>query len=405
MAFRFTKNSLKITSLIIFCVAIAAIATSERLTAQISPAKNSLENSDDQVAGITSLMSAVSSDDIEGVKFFAKGGADIINQKNAGGATALHIAARQNNFEIAKILIENGANVNASDNESWTPLMRAALANAPEIVDLFLDNKADANYLNSEGESVILQAVNSDCAKCLNSILTKANFAKSMDLKLLQSQLDSAFEIARNRENQAIIEIVTAYKDNILKISNLLEPKSEDLPDPEKNNESSTLATHEYKITDTATGKRFKFVVGKTEENAQIITAKEDEKITVKKSEKIDITNVDEAKNSYLTNNSNTQEQASQENSQPIDITKKDNTSIELQSVTKKKFSFIKAKEDQSLSKTLESAINAQKEVKKPDSEIINQNSTLSNQGKSSEEEVVTKPITKKKFIFKSIKN
>ena len=64
------------------------------------------ENSSN-AAAITSLMSAVVSNDIEGVKFFSKAGESIVNRKNIGGATALHIACRTQKFEIVKILIKN----------------------------------------------------------------------------------------------------------------------------------------------------------------------------------------------------------------------------------------------------------------------------------------------------------
>lgn len=185
------------------------------------------DEQNDQVAGINALMSAVANNDVEGVKFFSKAGRVLVNQKNLGGATVLHIACREKNFEIAKVLVENGADVNVTDNEGWTPLMRASLAGDVNIVNLLLSKNAQANNLNSIGESALIHAASSDCSDCLDAMFEKFNFIKLMEIKLLKEQLTDAFVIARNRDNQRSQNLIEAYLDKAVKMAPLMEKEAE----------------------------------------------------------------------------------------------------------------------------------------------------------------------------------
>lgn len=214
----FGKKSLLLLG--VSCVALTIFFSSESIRAQI---QDLYDNSNNQVVGVSALMSAVTSNDVTGVKFFSKAGRATVNQKNVGGATALHMACREKNFEIVKILVENEADVNSADNEGWTPLMRGALAGDKDIVDLLLVKGAQASSVNSSGESAIIHAAMSDCSDCLNLMFEKYNFIKLMDVKLLKEQLTEAFVIARNRENQPAQIILEAYLDRVVKMGSFIE--------------------------------------------------------------------------------------------------------------------------------------------------------------------------------------
>ncbi len=170
-------------------------------------------------ADINSLMIAVSSNDVDGVKFFSKAGASLLNQKNIGGATALHIAARSGNLEIINILLENGADVNAMDNESYTPLMRAAIIGNSKIVEALLNKGAKAESLNLNGESAISQSALSDCVECVNLILSKSDLINKMDNDALRKQLVDSYVIAGNHENKEIQVALEKYLDAVNKIA------------------------------------------------------------------------------------------------------------------------------------------------------------------------------------------
>jgi ankyrin repeat protein len=189
----------------------------------VKKSTTALDKNMEQVVGVNSLMSSVTNNDIEGVRFFAKSGKSLINARNFGGATSLHIACRENNSEIAKILIESGAEVNVVDNEGWTPLMRAALNGNREIVKLLIQKGASANNLNSVNESAIIHATIAECAQCLEYMFDHFDFIKSMDIKLLKEQLTDSFIIARNHDNHDIQDLLESYLDQTIKMSPLIE--------------------------------------------------------------------------------------------------------------------------------------------------------------------------------------
>ncbi|MCC6005912.1 MAG: ankyrin repeat domain-containing protein, partial [Thermofilum sp.] len=59
--------------------------------------------------------------------------------------TPLHLAALVDNWEVAELLIEKGAYVNARNNRGWTPLHIAAYWNYPELAELLIEKGADVN--------------------------------------------------------------------------------------------------------------------------------------------------------------------------------------------------------------------------------------------------------------------
>jgi len=78
--------------------------------------------------------------------------------KNETGFTALTGAVSQNHNEVAKILVEKGANVNYSYEGGFTPLIHAAHAGNLELVKLLLEKGADPNAKNSEGKTPMAYA-------------------------------------------------------------------------------------------------------------------------------------------------------------------------------------------------------------------------------------------------------
>ncbi|MCE3254751.1 MAG: ankyrin [Rickettsiaceae bacterium] len=172
------------------------------------------ENTED-AAGVTSLMSAAINNDAPAIKFFATSRPESVNQKNVGGATALHITARNGNVETSQILLDGGADVNSSDNEGWTPLMRSVLAKNPELVKVFLVRGADASKVNSVGETAIVQASSSECSECLQQLFSGYDFANKTSQQFLDNQLKLATDAAYNKDNAAIQSILKQYKDSV----------------------------------------------------------------------------------------------------------------------------------------------------------------------------------------------
>ena len=73
-----------------------------------------------------------------------------INAKGGVHGTALNAALAKGELEIAEILLQNGANVNAVDLSGKSSLQRATEAGHSTIVDLLLKHKADVNLQESK---------------------------------------------------------------------------------------------------------------------------------------------------------------------------------------------------------------------------------------------------------------
>ena len=87
----------------------------------------------------------------------------------AGATKLLFVAAEDGCEALAKVAIENGGDVNASegkDQEGWTPLTEASQKGQTEIVKLLLANGADVT-VNWGGMTPLHQASNREIAKAL----------------------------------------------------------------------------------------------------------------------------------------------------------------------------------------------------------------------------------------------
>ncbi len=86
------------------------------------------------------------------VKFLLENGAD--PNQGRDGFTALHSASGYCHSEIISMLIAHGANVNANDNtyggeEVWIPLHWAAQENCLDVAKILIENGADINALTN----------------------------------------------------------------------------------------------------------------------------------------------------------------------------------------------------------------------------------------------------------------
>lgn len=94
------------------------------------------------------IHTAVVSDNKEAVKQHIAAGTNINEKDPFGGSSPLISAALFGKTEIAKILIDAGADINFQNNEGSTALHTAAFFCRPEIVNMLLDKKADKTIKN-----------------------------------------------------------------------------------------------------------------------------------------------------------------------------------------------------------------------------------------------------------------
>jgi ankyrin repeat protein len=87
------------------------------------------------------------------------------NARLQNGHTALHQASLTGSTQIAKMLLNYKADVNAATRNGWTPLFPALryspVAKRKELVELLIANRADVNVVDENGETPLHQAVDS----------------------------------------------------------------------------------------------------------------------------------------------------------------------------------------------------------------------------------------------------
>lgn len=98
-------------------------------------------NTEDE-KGDTLLCYAAKSGNMQIVKLLVEAGADV----NTGSKwPPLYVAVDNNNTELAEYLIDKGAQVDPDNDWEWTPLQEAPYAAGVEMVKLLLENGADIN--------------------------------------------------------------------------------------------------------------------------------------------------------------------------------------------------------------------------------------------------------------------
>jgi len=86
---------------------------------------------------------------LEVARLLIESGADI-NDGNRHSERPLHWAAFKGHLDVARLLIESGADVNASDFEGLKPLHFAAMEGHVEVVRLLIESGADVNAWGGE---------------------------------------------------------------------------------------------------------------------------------------------------------------------------------------------------------------------------------------------------------------
>ena len=106
----------------------------------------------------TDIHTATFLGDLKAIQQHIKAGSDLDVKEPSMGSSPLISAAVFGKTEVARALIEGGADVNLQNNEGSTALLTAAFLCRTEIVEMLLDNGADKEIRNLAG-STALQSV------------------------------------------------------------------------------------------------------------------------------------------------------------------------------------------------------------------------------------------------------
>ncbi|CAG8523525.1 6469_t:CDS:2 [Ambispora gerdemannii] len=131
-----------------------------------------------------------------------KKGASVVNERDAAGYTPLHYGARNGHEEICRLLLEKGANPNATTPELLsTPLCRAAVGNHIKVVTLLLRHGANPKLVDSDGQSPLHKA-------CGNSSIAVAKLLIEQDKGLVDAKDNKGrgpLDCCRSKEDEEVL--------------------------------------------------------------------------------------------------------------------------------------------------------------------------------------------------------
>mmetsp|Transcript_42321 Transcript_42321/g.48075 ORF Transcript_42321/g.48075 Transcript_42321/m.48075 type:complete len:207 (+) Transcript_42321:40-660(+) len=123
------------------------------------------------------------------------------NARNNYQETSLHVVQ---NVEVARILIDAGADILARDKDGDTPLHSACYDGNKELVKFFLSvAESDPNIQNNIGDTPLHKAIeDSQCEESVKVLLLGSN----ADTTILNDDCESPVDFARENNNRQIIQ-------------------------------------------------------------------------------------------------------------------------------------------------------------------------------------------------------
>jgi ankyrin repeat protein len=153
-------------------------------------------------------------------KFLLEHGADA-DAKDNDDSTVLHAASYYGGVKAVQLMLEHGANIHAQDDEGWTPLHRVldGLTDG-QFEDLFLDaircllaHGADIDALNNEHETPLHVASEWGSAKAARLLL---DHGASVHLK--DNKGRTPFQVASEHDQEKIMQLLSEHLQSEQKI-------------------------------------------------------------------------------------------------------------------------------------------------------------------------------------------
>ena len=130
--------------------------------------------------GITSLSwtsdnihEAIIKGDLNAVQAILETDESLLENRNPDNLTPLLLASIHGQTEIARFLIEKGADIHAGDNENSTSLHNAAARGHLDIISLLIDNAARVNQCDGNGMTALHFAASYGHPECAELLIEK----------------------------------------------------------------------------------------------------------------------------------------------------------------------------------------------------------------------------------------
>ena len=176
------------------------------------------------------LANAAMLGDIDRVQSQLEEGADV-NAAQGDGMTALHWAVHKDNLEMARMLLDAGADVKSATRiGSITPLFMAGGNGSATMIDLLLKAGADANAANELGTTALMKTAASGSVDAVNSLLEHGASVNTVE----KARQQTALMFAAALDRAPVVRLLAARGADLNAISKMV-PVGNDLVDEDGN--------------------------------------------------------------------------------------------------------------------------------------------------------------------------
>ncbi len=203
-------------------------------------------NIETKFSEMTPLIIASANGNIEIIQLFLDNGADI-EAKNDDGLTALIVASNLGKKKAVQLLLDNGADIEAKDDDGFTALNWSIYSKNQEIAQFLLDNGADIEAKdNINGKTALIKAssrgniemvqllldngadIEANAKNSINSLLRQMVFFRNKPLKFIINSILDLFEginglfiiskLKKNNENTALTKASKNGHKDVVKL-------------------------------------------------------------------------------------------------------------------------------------------------------------------------------------------
>ena len=156
------------------------------------------------------------------VKLLVEHGVNV-NARDGADMTPLHYAAKGNVFKTVKLLVEHGADVNAQDGNGMTPLHYAAMGKVFKTVKLLVDHGANVNARDGEGNTALHYGAIGQSGEVLKPLIPDAKHAGELEraFAAILAQISLAASVVASKppawwpERWSFLELLVSHSEDI----------------------------------------------------------------------------------------------------------------------------------------------------------------------------------------------